>query len=237
MRERLQKITKRELFYLLCFLLYNFFILIIWKFGSVSILVHQISFAASLMSIFLALFACVYVAIQARRNLEQSRQLQEAFQSISQKLAEIDHVETLVMKQLKHHEKFGEGVQLISQGLKQIKQQEAIPDETVQQIEVLEQKNQALMNHVVGLSDLSMIYHTHEINSIAKVLNTYEIGEWVSLGELMAKLHSEDPAKPDQDLQNMILFYLSHLNLQGFIRSKSNQYTRVKEIPIIERKD
>lgn len=236
MKDFLQKISKRDLLYLLGFVVYNFFVLLIWRFSSVEILVHQLSFAASLVSILLAFFAMIYVWLQTKEMRKQAEWITESLKITKRKMEELNRLETQIFKQVSDHSKISEGVQVISKGLKQLKQQKSLSKNAKKQIEILEKKNQDLMDHVVGLSDLSMIYHTEEINSIANVLNKYAVGEWFALKEIISKMRVVDPSKPDQDVQNMVLFYLAHLNLLGYVRSNENQYTRVKEIPLIERK-
>lgn len=231
-----QKIKKRDLLYILGFLLYNLFILFIWKVSSLELLVNQLSLAASIVSILLACFAVIYAWHQSIETKTQQRMIRNTFQKINHKLDEINQIESQVIRRISDNSKLGEGMRLISKGLQQLKKQR-LSKSAVRQIEDLEQKNQDLMNQVVGLSDLSLIHHTEEINLISDVLNQYSLGDWFELQDVVKKIQALSPDTDPQDIQNMVLFYLAHLNLVGYIRSKNNQYTRVREIPLIKRKD
>lgn len=236
MKEIFQKIKKRDLLYILGFMAYNLFILLIWKVSSVELLINQLSFAASLLSIILACFAIIYAWYQTTETKVQHRMIRKTFQKVNQKLEEINQIESQVIRRVSDNSKLGEGMRLISKGLQQLKKQR-LSKSAVRQIEVLEQKNQDLMNQVVGLSDLSMVYHTEEINLISDVLNQYSLGDWFELKDVVEKIQAKSPHTDTRDIQNMVLFYLAHLNLLGYIRSKNNRYTRIKEIPLIKRKD
>jgi|GEM_PF-6244434 len=236
MKEIFQKIKKRDLLYLLIFLAYNLFILFIWKVSSLELLVNQFSLAASIVSIVLACFAMIYAWQQSLETKAQHQMIRTMYQKIHQKLEEINQIETQVIRQISNNSKLGEGMRLISKGLKQLKKHR-LSKSAVRQIEDLEQKNQDLMNQVVGLSDLSLIHHPEEINLISEVLNQYSLGDWFELQDVVKKIQAQSPGADPQDVQNMVLFYLAHLNLMGYIRAKNNQYTRIKEIPLIKRKD
>lgn len=236
MKEILQKVKKRDLLYALGFVTYNLFILLVWKVSSVEVLINQLSFAASLLSIVLSCFAIIYAWYLAMETKVHHRLIRKNYQKMNQKLEEINQIESQIIQRITNNSKLSEGMRLISKGLQQLKQQK-LSKSAVRQIEDLEQKNKALMDQVVGLSDLSMVYHTEEINLISQVLNRYSLGDWFELKDVVKKIQAISPNTDTRDIQNMVLFYLAHLNLLGYIRSKNNQYTRIKEIPIIERKD
>lgn len=231
MREILEKIKRRDLLYLLGFLLYNLLILFVWKVSDAQLLVYQVLFAASLLSISLTLFTIFYTWLRSVEAKAEQRMIQESLKAIYQQLNWMKQYSSPVLGQESDQGKMHPGIQLIWQGLQQL-QQEGSHEESNKQTTKDEQVPQ-----LAGLSDLSPIYHTEEINRIANILNTYEIGDWFGSQDLIRKMQKVDPEKADQDLQNMILFYLAHLNLLGYIRSKNHQYTRIKEIPIIERKE
>lgn len=232
MREMLEKIKRRDLLYLLGFLLYNLFILFVWKASDAELLVYQVLFAASLLSISLTLFTILYTWLRSVEAKAEQRLIQESLKAIYQQLHLMKQRQSTMIWQESDQGKIDQGVQLILQGLQQLQHKNSNQEEAKKKTFEGEQIPQ-----VAGLSDLSPIYHTKEINRITKILNTYEIGDWFGSEDLIRKMQAVDPEKADQDLQNMILFYLAHLNLLGYIRSKNHQYTRIKEIPIIERKE
>lgn len=93
-------IQKKDLFYIIVFLVFALVLLFSWRAGDISVLVNQISLVGSVSSILLALIAIGYAFFQANNSSWENRQMLDTLGRVNEKVEELGNIkdEMLIIK-------------------------------------------------------------------------------------------------------------------------------------------
>ncbi|WP_312123681.1 hypothetical protein [Lysinibacillus boronitolerans] len=82
-------ITKKDLFYIIVFLVFALVLVFSWRAGGINILVNQISLVGSVSSILLALIAIGYAFFQANNSSWENKQMLDTLSRVNEKVEEL----------------------------------------------------------------------------------------------------------------------------------------------------
>ncbi|GIN71261.1 hypothetical protein J14TS2_17360 [Bacillus sp. J14TS2] len=256
-RETQEFITKKDLSYVIAFLIFALILIFTWRAGGVEVLVNQISLVGSISSILLALIAIGYAFFQTNNSSWENRQLSDTLGRVNDKVEELGQIkdEMAVIKDelSKFKEISNDSMSNMMAAISELPNQLnfdafssllkehgiTIPDNAEGDLKAKYQKK---INSEVDKIKKEMTRLDSKIETdIANFVNfEVELGEEITPSKVYAYLDANGVIYEDQDVRNALRKFLRvGLVRKEFVHGKNKKimrYYKSGEFKVFERK-